>query len=279
MELPNGVFMTMMPLAVAAFTSMLSTPMPARPTTLSLVGRGDAPSRSPWWRSARRGRRSPPMIFSSSSLERPTLTSVASPRSLEDGDGGGRKLIGDENAGGHDVLPGRMASSRIRESGISGTQRLLRHASWVPGRAARARNDRSTPPWRGRPWLRRRPSRARASAPRDRPSPPCEPHQMRRYGGASRWPAMSRAAFSLSRIASSCLTNARCASIGSLATAGSTIFRHTEVLERVAGSTGEVLEPRRALGPVVEHLGVGIGAGAAAPSAPPMLSAQASASR
>ena len=37
MELPKGVFMTMMPLAVAAFTSMLSTPMPARPTTLSLL--------------------------------------------------------------------------------------------------------------------------------------------------------------------------------------------------------------------------------------------------
>ncbi len=37
MELPKGVFMTITPLAVAAFTSMLSTPMPARPTTLSRV--------------------------------------------------------------------------------------------------------------------------------------------------------------------------------------------------------------------------------------------------
>ena len=36
-ELPKGVFMTMMPLAVAALTSMLSTPMPARPTTFRLV--------------------------------------------------------------------------------------------------------------------------------------------------------------------------------------------------------------------------------------------------
>ena len=34
MELPNGVFMTTIPLAVAASTSMLSTPMPARPITL-----------------------------------------------------------------------------------------------------------------------------------------------------------------------------------------------------------------------------------------------------
>ncbi len=33
MELPNGVFITMMPLAVAAGISTLSTPMPARPIT------------------------------------------------------------------------------------------------------------------------------------------------------------------------------------------------------------------------------------------------------
>ena len=36
-ELPNGVFITMMPLAVAAGISTLSTPMPARPITFSLV--------------------------------------------------------------------------------------------------------------------------------------------------------------------------------------------------------------------------------------------------
>ena len=35
-ELPKGVFITMMPLAVAAGMSTLSTPMPARPITLSL---------------------------------------------------------------------------------------------------------------------------------------------------------------------------------------------------------------------------------------------------
>ena len=33
MELPNGVFITMMPRAVAAGMSTLSTPMPARPIT------------------------------------------------------------------------------------------------------------------------------------------------------------------------------------------------------------------------------------------------------
>ena len=36
-ELPNGVFITMMPRAVAAGMSTLSTPMPARPMTLRLV--------------------------------------------------------------------------------------------------------------------------------------------------------------------------------------------------------------------------------------------------
>ena len=35
-ELPNGVFITMMPLAVAAGMSTLSTPMPARPITFRL---------------------------------------------------------------------------------------------------------------------------------------------------------------------------------------------------------------------------------------------------
>ena len=36
MELPKGVFITMMPFAVAAGMSTLSTPMPARPMTRSL---------------------------------------------------------------------------------------------------------------------------------------------------------------------------------------------------------------------------------------------------
>ena len=42
-----------------------------------------SPSRSPWWPSARRGRRSRSMIFSSSSLDSPTFTSVSRPRSLK----------------------------------------------------------------------------------------------------------------------------------------------------------------------------------------------------
>ena len=37
MALPNGVFMTTTPCAVADLMSTLSTPMPARPTTLSFL--------------------------------------------------------------------------------------------------------------------------------------------------------------------------------------------------------------------------------------------------
>ena len=40
-ELPNGVFMTTIPRAVAAGMSMLSTPMPARPITLRFLRGGD----------------------------------------------------------------------------------------------------------------------------------------------------------------------------------------------------------------------------------------------
>ena len=36
-ELPNGVFITTTPRAVAALMSTLSTPMPARPTTFSFL--------------------------------------------------------------------------------------------------------------------------------------------------------------------------------------------------------------------------------------------------
>ncbi len=41
-ELPNGVFITMTPRAVAAGMSTLSTPMPARPTTFSFVARSSS---------------------------------------------------------------------------------------------------------------------------------------------------------------------------------------------------------------------------------------------
>ena len=55
-ELPNGVFITTTPRAVAAGMSTLSTPMPARPTTLRLVAASSSVLASPWSRSGWRGR-------------------------------------------------------------------------------------------------------------------------------------------------------------------------------------------------------------------------------
>ena len=83
-ELPNGVFITMMPLAVAAGMSTLSTPMPARPITfrffacskifgVTLVAeRIASPSKSP-------------IISASLSLSAPSLgwNTVSTPRSLK----------------------------------------------------------------------------------------------------------------------------------------------------------------------------------------------------
>ena len=42
--------------------------------------------------------------------------------------------------------------------------------------------------------------------------------------------------------------------------AGSTTFRQTLVLERVAGTRGEEIDPRRARDPIGDRLGVGVGA-------------------
>src|SRR5215510_7985442 len=70
-ELPNGVFITMMPLAVAAGMSTLSTPMPARPITL-VAERTARPSKLP-------------MTSASFSLSAPSFgwKSTSTPRSLK----------------------------------------------------------------------------------------------------------------------------------------------------------------------------------------------------
>ena len=81
-ELPNGVFITMMPFAVDALMSMLSTPMPARPTTFrrlalsisfSVTLVAERTARPSYWS----------MIFSISSLEMPAFMSTSTPRSLK----------------------------------------------------------------------------------------------------------------------------------------------------------------------------------------------------
>ena len=98
-ELPNGVFITTMPAAVAAGMSTLSTPMPARPITFSflaaamhvLVGLG--------------GRADGEAVVVADDLEQLVLgeagldVGVDAAR-LEDVDGGGGELVGDEDAGG-----------------------------------------------------------------------------------------------------------------------------------------------------------------------------------
>ena len=120
-ELPNGVFITMMPLAVAAGMSTLSTPMPARPMTFSRVGlveqlRGDL------------GRRADGeaviiaddlgelvLVLAEIGLEVDLDAAI-----LEDLHGGRRQRVGNENLGfGHwtflsemERRPGRSAHAR-----------------------------------------------------------------------------------------------------------------------------------------------------------------------
>ena len=102
-ELPNGVFMTMTPLAVAALVSMLSTPMPARPTTFEPRRRGQH-----LLRHLGGGADGEAVVVADDLLElllgEPDLDVGVDAALLEDGDGGGRKLVGDEDAGGHGNL-------------------------------------------------------------------------------------------------------------------------------------------------------------------------------
>ena len=81
-ELPKGVFITTIPLEVAAGMSTLSTPMPARPMTFRLVAAAmtslsalvaERTARPSYWS----------MILSSSSLLRPVFTSASTPRCLK----------------------------------------------------------------------------------------------------------------------------------------------------------------------------------------------------
>src|SRR5262249_40164874 len=100
MELPNGVFMTITPLAVAAFTSMLSTPMPAAPTPARLLGRGQHLLSHPRGRAHRQA-----IIFADDRLQfflwqaNPHVGGNAA--LPEDAEGGGRELIGYQNSGAH----------------------------------------------------------------------------------------------------------------------------------------------------------------------------------
>jgi hypothetical protein len=100
-ELPKGVFITMMPGARRLGMSTLSTPMPARPITLRLVAA--AISFSVALVAERMARPSySPMISSSLSLSLPMEGSKVDVDAAiaEDLDGGFRQLVGNENAWG-----------------------------------------------------------------------------------------------------------------------------------------------------------------------------------
>ena len=99
-ELPNGVFITMMPRAVAALMSTLSTPMPARPTTFKLsAGRVSFSVTLVAERIARPS--NSPIISASLSLSLPSFGSkvTSMPRSLKICTAVVRQLVGDENLG------------------------------------------------------------------------------------------------------------------------------------------------------------------------------------
>ncbi len=116
-ELPNGVFITMMPRAVAAGMSTLSTPMPARPITFRFL------AFSRIFGGHLGGRADGEAVVIADQLGE--LFLVLAERGLEidldaaileDLHGGGREGVGDENAGSHgfpyDVRRGRQRSQR-----------------------------------------------------------------------------------------------------------------------------------------------------------------------
>jgi hypothetical protein len=88
MELPNGVFITMMPRAVAAGMSTLSTPMPARPMTFRFFA---------FSRILADQRGELLFILAERGLEIDFDAAV-----LEDLHGGGRQSVGDKYTGCHD---------------------------------------------------------------------------------------------------------------------------------------------------------------------------------
>jgi hypothetical protein len=101
-ELPKGVFITMMPFLEAAGMSTLSTPMPARPITLRLSAA--AMTFSVTLVAERMARPSySPITSSSLSLSLPMLRVEGDVDAAiaEDLDGGFRQLVGYENFGGH----------------------------------------------------------------------------------------------------------------------------------------------------------------------------------
>ena len=80
MELPNGVFITTMPRAVAAGTSTLSTPIPARPITFRFLAEAKRSAMTLVDERIARPSKLPMMALISSGF-RPTFCSTSMPRS------------------------------------------------------------------------------------------------------------------------------------------------------------------------------------------------------
>ena len=178
-ELPNGVFITMMPLAVAAGMSTLSTPMPARPITLrffacsrifgvTLVAERIArPSKSPIDLGEL------VLVRAELGLEIDLDAAI-----LEDLHGGGRERIGDENLGAwHDPVFDASLERAICE----------REACAALSRAHRAGDGRERHAAFGSASLvlaKAQSSHGVSASTSARST--VAPHQMRRPGGASR---------------------------------------------------------------------------------------------
>ncbi len=141
-ELPNGVFMTMMPRAVAAGISTLSTPMPARPITL----RPFACSRSfaVTLVAERMASPSKPSIAAASfSLSLPRLgwKSTSTPRSLKICTAAGESASEMRTRGAMVSLPSPSPGGEGRPAGPGWGEARGRMMRWQSGRP-----DHPTPP-------------------------------------------------------------------------------------------------------------------------------------
>ena len=104
-ELPNGVFITMMPLAVAAGMSTLSTPMPARPITFRFLAfsssfGGDLGRRADGEAVVVADDRGELLLVGAELRLEIDLDAAI----LEDLHGGVGECVGNENFGGHGIL-------------------------------------------------------------------------------------------------------------------------------------------------------------------------------
>ena len=137
-ELPNGVFITMMPRAVAAGMSTLSTPMPARPITFRFLALLEDLRRDLG------GGADGEAVVVADDLGELVLVLAEvgleidlDAAILEDLHGGGRQSVGDENVG-HGVIlsciPCRASSRESRDPVICDGDRVL---GWTPLRGSR----------------------------------------------------------------------------------------------------------------------------------------------